>query len=199
MAAAYSRAVRFPWIRALVTHNQQTAAVSTLFWVLLLAGLQGCDARPTAPSPSPPPPASPFAKLAGDYTLTLELDACAAFPQSLRVRTYDAVLEDKGWPFLPIRIAGGGFSESTWMADLWTLDDARFRLVWNDFDAGGCDYPEPLTDSTALYVCGRGTVTRSESIITGTLLGGAHIVKGNDRAVSCSGSEIRVTFARQAR
>jgi hypothetical protein len=31
-------------------------------------------------------------------------------------------------------------------------------------------------------------------IITGTLLGGAHIVKGNDRAVSCSGSEIRVTF-----
>jgi hypothetical protein len=135
------------------------------YW-LLLSALVGCTESPSAPSSSPPPPASPFTNILGDYTLTLDLDeSCASIPQPLRTRTYDVVLEDKGWHFMPIRMADGRFGDLG--GEIWPPGpDARYRFEWNNFDVGGCDYPEP-TGIGPLYLCGVGTVTRSESTLSG--------------------------------
>jgi len=64
------------------------------------------------------------------------------------------------------------------MADLWPPSpDGRWRLAWNSFDVGGCDYPEALPESTELYVCAHGAVTLSDSMLLGTMPGSA-FVKG---------------------
>jgi hypothetical protein len=123
-------------------------------------------------------------------------DKCTQIPAALRVRRYDAVLEDRGWHFLPVKVAGGGFPEPTLMADLWPpSQDGRWRFEWNDFDVGGCDYPEPLNDSTELYVCGDGGLTLSDSTLSGTIPGSAFI-KGSGPEIRCTGSH-RFTFVRR--
>lgn len=50
--------------------QRSVTAVCVLLWGALLA----CERSPTAPSSAPPPAPSPFAKIVGDYTLTLEID-----------------------------------------------------------------------------------------------------------------------------
>ena len=80
-----------------------------VYWMLLSASL-GCAASPSAPSPSPSPTPSPFTSIVGDYTLTIEIDeSCGSIPLPLRTRAYDVVLEDKGWHFMPIRMADERF------------------------------------------------------------------------------------------
>src|SRR4026208_2434923 len=56
----------------------------------------GCTSSPGVPSPiSPPQPVSPFANIAGDYTLTITMDEkCTQIPEPLRVRADDGVLDD---------------------------------------------------------------------------------------------------------
>ena len=64
----------------------------------------GSTTTPTA-APSPAP-ASPFAVVTGNYELTIEIDdKCAQIPPTLRVRRYNATLEDRGWHF-PSRECG---------------------------------------------------------------------------------------------
>jgi len=155
---------------------------------------------PTTPTAAPsPPPASPFAVVTGNYDLTIEIDdKCTQIPPTLRVRRYVATLEDRGWHFLPVNVVGGGFVKPTLMADLWPPSpDGRWRLEWNSFDIGGCDYPEPLTESTELYVCADGAVTLSDSMLSGAMPGSA-FVKGTGSEVRCTGSH-RFTFVRQPR
>jgi hypothetical protein len=119
--------------------------------------LFGCTSAPSAPSSVPSAPPSPFANIAGDYRLTIEIrdERCAArLPPPLRVRAYDVVLDDKKWHFLPVLIVGEGFGHLG--GELWPPDpDSRYRFEWNNFDVGGCDYPEHI-GSTELYVCGEG-------------------------------------------
>jgi hypothetical protein len=171
--------------------------LTTIAHGLVLATLFGCHTTPTAPTAAPsPPPASPFAVVTGHYELTIEIDdTCTHIPPTLRVRRYDATLEDRGWHYLPVKVVGGGFAEPTLMADLWPPSpDGRWRLNWNSFDVGGCDYPEPLTESTALYVCADGAVTLSDSMLAG--MPGSAFVEGSGAEVRCAGSH-RFTFVRQ--
>jgi hypothetical protein len=176
-----------------------------LVTTLLSAVLIGCDAPPTAPSSSPPPPPSPFAKIAGDYALTIELldGTCTGFPHALRVRLYDAKVLDPSHShsYAKARVSGGGFSEPVdigWFYPLVPPGNSHFRFEWNtNDDASGFDYAEPLPDSSELVFSAKGSVTLIESTISGTLQGGAFVLKDGVRVANCGGSH-RVTFVRRA-
>jgi len=146
-------------------------------WMLLSTSL-GCAGSPSAPSPSPSPTASPFTSIVGDYTLTIEIDeSCGSIPLPLRTRAYDVVLEDKGWHFMPIRIADARFGYLG--GEIWPPGpDSRYRVKWNNFDIGGCDYPE-ATGSTQLYVCGDGFGTLTGSAMSGVIHGSAFLDTSN--------------------
>ena len=143
-----------------------------VYWMLLCASV-GCAASPSAPSPTSPT-ASPFTSIVGDYTLTIEIDeSCGSIPPALRTRAYDVVLEDKGWHFMPIRMADERFGYLG--GEIWPPGpDARYRFEWNNFDIGGCDYPE-ATGSTQLYVCGDGLGTLTGSAMSGVIHGSAFL------------------------
>jgi len=168
---------------------------------LSLAVLPGCNSSPSAPSPVPSRPVSSFAQIAGDYALTVEIDidkTCTTFPQALRVRRYDAAVIDKYPHYAPLRVVGGGFTKPFEIGEFFpdsSLTASRFRFEWNMFDVGGCDYPEPLSESTDLYLCAGGVVTLSESTMTADLPGRAFIT-GDAREIRCFGSH-RFAFVRQ--
>jgi hypothetical protein len=85
----------------------------------------------------------------------------------LAVRSYDVALEDKEWHFLPLRVVGEGLDELG--GELWPRGpDGGYRFEWNNVDIG-CDYPEP-TGIGPLYLCGDGTVTLSESGLSGVIV-----------------------------
>ena len=156
---------------------------SVVYWMLLSASA-GCAASPSAPSPPPSPTASPFTSIVGDYTLTIEIDeSCGSIPLPLRTRAYDVVLEDKGWHFMPIRMADERFGYLG--GEIWPPGpDSRYRFKWNNFDIGGCDYPEP-TGSTQLYVCGDGFGTLTGSAMSGVMSGSAFL--DTSRPPYCAG------------
>ena len=142
---------------------------ATFATITLCVALTACDQAPAAPTraPSEPPLAQPTpppvntAALAGAYALTMEFSgACAAIPELAAPRLYDVRLEDAApYPYLGIRIGGGGYTAQTGVGDMWPSVDGRSAsLDWNNFDIGGCDgYPEPLSGGRALMVCGGGT------------------------------------------
>ena len=168
-----------------------------VYWLLLSASV-GCTASPSAPSSSAPSTASPFTNIVGDYVLTIEIDAsCRSIPEPLRKRTYNVVLEDKGWHFMPIRMAEEGYGYLG--GEIWPPgSDSRYRVEWNNFeDIGGCDYPE-VTESTQFYVCGDGFGILSGSDISGVMSGNAFLE--TSRASSCAGAPShRFMLARKAR
>ena len=157
---------------------------SRVVYCLLLSASVGCAASPSAPSPSPSPIASPFASIVGDYTLTIEIDeSCGSIPLPLRTRAYNVVLEDKGWHFMPIRMADARFGYLG--GEIWPPGpDSRYRFEWNNFDIGGCDYPE-ATGSTQLYVCGDGFGTLTGSTMSGVIHGSAFL--DTSRPPYCAG------------
>ena len=65
-----------------------------------------------------------------------------------------------------IRLSGG--------RDVAARADSRYRFEWNNFDIGGCDYPEVL-ESTQVYVCGDGFGISSGSDISGVMNGNAFL------------------------
>jgi hypothetical protein len=96
---------------------------------------------------------------------------------------YDVVLEDQGWHYLPIRMADARFGYLG--GEIWPPGfDPRYRFEWNNFDVGGCDYPE-VTGSTELYVCGDGFGTLSGSTISGVMTGNAFL--STSRPPYCTG------------
>lgn len=173
---------------------------------LTLPVLVGCSTRvsgpqpsspPTPTSPSPTPPALSFGPLLGNYALTIQIDdTCSNIPQPMRLRAYNAVLDDG--PFSPgrlppqrqrymtVRVVGGGFSAPAYMADLWDRGDSRLQLEWNE-DIGGCGDPEPLTDSAQLYLCGSGPAILIDSTISGVMVGPVYI-RGSGPEVRCTGA-----------
>jgi hypothetical protein len=167
--------------------------------VMLSGAISACSTQstPTAPS-APVTPAVQFADLkamVGTYTLAIELDeSCVELPALARRRTYRATLEDRGWHFLVVGIAGGGFSEPTQIGDLFSGELSLQRpsepeLRWNSFDIG-CDIAEPLGDVGALAVCGRGPVTRTPSGLTATVTGHASVLRTGATGPWCKGMHI---------
>jgi hypothetical protein len=163
--------------------------------VLLALALPACSnpTYPSAPTQTTPPARFPDLKeMAGTYTLTIDLDeGCNAMPAAARHRVYQARLEDRGWHFLVVSIAGGGFSETTQLGDLFSGELGAVqrydpRLKWNSFDIG-CDVREPLADGGELAVCGDGPIARSEGMLSGAVKGYAFIARGNAVVARCEG------------
>jgi len=163
--------------------------------VLLALALPACSdpTYPSAPTQPIPPARFPDLKeMAGTYTLTIDLDeGCSAMPAVARHRVYQARLEDRGWHYLVVSIAGGGFSEATQLGDLFSGELGAVqrydpRLQWNSFD-GGCDVREPLADGSELAVCGDGPIARNEGTLSGALKGHALIARGNAAVAWCEG------------
>jgi hypothetical protein len=82
-----------------------------LFYAVVQVTFGGCSSLPSTLSSSSPQitPLSPFQQIAGAYALTIEIDPSCAVPESLRTRTYDVLLEDRGWLSMPIRIGDPRF------------------------------------------------------------------------------------------
>jgi hypothetical protein len=168
------------------------------FCVLLLFVLLACTTSPAGPSISAPVASpSPFANVVGDYRLTIEIDdKCAQIPPALKVRAFEVALEDEGLPYIPVRVIGERFGHLG--GDLWRPgSDSRYRFEWNNFDFGGCDYPETI-GATQLYLCGDGTVTLSESTLSGVIVGKAFL-EGSPYDAQCTGASHRVALVRQAK
>jgi hypothetical protein len=68
-----------------------------------------------------------------------------------------------------VRVVSGGF-ETPEMAELWAVE-YRSRFEWNNFDAGGCDYPEAVPGGPPLYMCGDGNWAMSGTTISGVMRG----------------------------
>jgi hypothetical protein len=168
-------------------------AITLVPW-LGVAALLACAQSPAAPSPPPQPP-SPFANVVGDFTLTIAIDErCTDIPRGLAVRTYDVVLVDNGWHFMPVRIAGERFGYLG--GEIWPPGpDARFRFKWNSFDVGGCGYPEPV-DSTSLYLCGEGSGILDDAALSGVIQGSAYFEGSRP---GCSDASHRFALVRQTR
>jgi hypothetical protein len=160
---------------------------------------------PQTPESSVIRPASALEALAGSYTLTLNVsEQCTAIPDAVRRRTYQATLDKTPYPvpfrvpypYLPIRIVGGGFIKPTGTGDLWSGADGRVSINWNNLEIEGCDGPrEPLPDGSSLMVCGEGSVVPGESTISGAIVGHAWIEEGGTRRGLCAGSH-PFTFTR---
>jgi hypothetical protein len=182
-------------------NGQLLEKASVLFTVCVLA--VGCGDRamgPTVPTPQPPPPPqSAIAELAGLYTLTVTLgEQCSALPETVRRRTYQANLVATPYAYLAISLVGGGFTEPVVTGDLWPAPNGQITIDWNNFDIGGCDgYPEPLSDGTALMVCGGGSGTANESTITFDVAGQVFVDSPGRRERVCSGL-YQFTFSRSA-
>src|SRR4051812_34643835 len=122
----------------------------------------GCGASPNAPGPTRPAefdPAPLFARVAGRYTRTFEADDRCPLPPSLKVLTYDVVLEPSQHRFLGVRVAGKAF-----VGDLWVLatEEEGFTLRWNvDCDASD------TAGSTPFYLCGEGAAFANDGSISG--------------------------------
>ena len=130
--------------------------------------------------------------MAGTYTLTIDLDeSCSAMPAAARHRVYQAILEDRGWHFLVVSIAGGGFVEPRQVGDLFSgdLNPALHydpRLKWNNFDLN-CDVREPLAGGGELAVCGEGPIARSSALLSGAVKGYAYVSREGTVVARCEG------------
>ena len=181
--------------------------IIALFATTLCLGLAACDQPPAAPTPAfsepplaqPTPPPVNTAALAGAYALTMEFpSACTSIPELSTPRLYDVRLEDAApYPYLGIRIGGGGYITPTGVGDLWPSADGRSAsLDWNNFDIGGCDgFPEPLPGGRALMVCGGGTASVDGQTIRAEMSVDVFIEAGGERQKVCSGTQ-RLTFSR---
>jgi hypothetical protein len=80
--------------------------------VVTLIALLGCGTSPTAPGQTGSKvfdPAALFATLAGPYTLTFEADESCPLAPSLKVLTYDVVLEPSRFRYLGVRVPSKAF------------------------------------------------------------------------------------------
>src|SRR5688500_9288716 len=147
---------------------------------------------PTAPTAAETVRFPDLKAMAGTYTLTVDLDeSCTAMPAAARRRTYRATLDDRGWHYLVVSIAGGGFPEPTVVADLFSgqlspLQRYDPRLKWNNFDLF-CDVKEPLGGGAEFAVCGEGPVAQSELALAGAVTGYAFISRGGAVVARCEG------------
>ena len=153
-----------------------------------------CDDGPTSPTrqvATPLPMLEPYLALeglAGSYNVALNVsDQCAEIPEAARRRTYRAILATTPYPFLSVRIVGGGFSAPVTVGELRAGSDGRVTIDWNNFDIGGCDgYSEPLSEGSMLMVCGQGFGMHEGATISIALTGSAWIDANGTRGNVCN-------------
>jgi hypothetical protein len=156
--------------------------------------LIGCGSSPTAPRPTGPAefdPAALFGRLAGPYTLTFEADESCPLPPSLKVLTYDVVLESSRTRYLAVRVTGKPF-----VGDLWVLatEQEGFTLRWNM----DCDVPDTV-GSRSFYLCGDGAAFATDGTISGAIPGNAYrgYFDSDHRPFCPNGAAHRFVFRRR--
>jgi hypothetical protein len=164
--------------------------------VLLVAviALVGCGTSPTAPGqPTAPGPTSPpqfdptalFARVAGPYTLTFEADESCPLPPSLKVLTYDVLVQPTRFRYLAVLAPGRPV-----VGDLWVLatEDQGFTFRWNV----DCEGPDSI-GSTSFYLCGQGAAFVNGATISGVFQG-ANVYLDMNRRPLCANASHRFTF-----
>ena len=156
-----------------------------------LIALLGCGTSPTAPGQTGSAefdPAALFARLAGPYTLTFEADESCPLPPSLKVLTYDVVLEPSRYRYLGVRVPSKDF-----VGDLWVLarEEEGFTLRWNV----DCEVSDTV-GSTSFYLCGEGGAFATEGTISGAL-GGRNVYLDRDHRPLCTDGSHRFVFQRR--
>jgi hypothetical protein len=170
-------------------------SLQSIVLAVTLGALLGCGASPTAPGPTRPPefdPAALFATLAGPWTLTFEADESCPVPPSLKVLTYDVLLDPTlRYRYIGVRVPGKDF-----VGDLWVLarEEEGFTLRWNvDCEAND------TVESTSFYLCGEGAAFAANGAISGVLQGGnVHYgLFDIDRRAFCTNGSHRFVFERR--
>lgn len=139
-------------------------------------------------------PDFPRPDLSGAYTLTISADpACARdLPAAARVRTYDAVLEQRG-PQIDVTLGGGDFiiaqgrgngfsihvSRDQLTADLQALSNSNFYYYY-DYYYGPSSVLERLDSGTAYSPSGAAELGSVPSGLSGSLEGDVSVFMGVD-------------------
>jgi hypothetical protein len=161
----------------------------------------GCDGptttRPIATPPALPPPDTVLRPFAGSYNLAIDVpDQCDSLLDGMSPRNYSATLESTEYPYLVVRVSGGGYSEPTLTGDLRMDSTGRVSMSWNSFDIGGCDgLPELQRDGSTMMICGSGVGTAEQTRISVNLSGDIWVESGGTRQRACTGIH-RFTFTR---
>ena len=142
-------------------------SLQSMVVVVAFTALLGCGTTPVAPAQASSEefdPTALFARLAGHYTLTIEVDESCAVPPSVEVLNYDVWLHQTRFRYLGVRVTGEDFG-----GDLWALarEEQGFNLRWNV----DCEAPD-MVGSTAFYLCGEGSAFATDGTIAGVLVGG---------------------------
>lgn len=152
--------------------------------------LLGCGTSATAPEPSPVEfdPAALFATLSGPYSLTIEADESCPLPSSLKVLTYDVVLQPSRYRYLSVLVPSKAF-----VGDLWVSakEEEGFTLRWNV----DCEVPDTV-GSTSFYLCGEGAASDTDGTISGVLEGTNHYFDVDHRPL-CPNTTHRFVFQRR--
>jgi hypothetical protein len=162
------------------------------------AACSGSGSPPT--TPTAPEPYADLKALVGAYTLTIETDQrCSQFPSAARRRSYRATFEDRGWHFLLVNVAGGGFAEETMLGNLFSagFGTGQLTLQWNAGDVVDCRTSEPLDGGRSLALCGFGPLAQTPAGLRGTISGSAAVSVGGGAASYCSGEHL-FSFERES-
>jgi hypothetical protein len=165
--------------------------LESIILVVTFIALPGCGTSPTAPRQTRPPefdPAALFAKLAGPYTLTFQADESCPLPSSLKVLTYDVLLQPSRYRYLGVLVPSKPF-----VGDLWVLatEEEGFTLRWNV----DCEVPDTV-ESRSFYLCGEGAAFATDTTISGAL-GTPNAYLDTDRRPFCAIGSHRFVFRRK--
>ena len=179
---------------AATRENNVRRCLESVALLVALIALLGCGTSPTAPGPatapgqtSPPEfdPTALFAKLSGPYTLTFEADESCPLPPSLKVLTYDVLLQPSRFRYLGVLASSKPF-----VGDLWVLarEEQGFTFRWN-VDCEAAD----IIGSTSFYVCGQGAAFVTGGTISGVLQG-ANVYLDSDHRPLCANTSHQFVF-----
>jgi hypothetical protein len=141
---------------------------------------EGCAASPVAP-PVDQVRLSPPTHLAGDYTLTIDLDDSCNLVQSVERWRFSAALKDSSGYF-SVEVSGGPFVQPTVIGQFYVYGDSSFRLMLNlNYDGLG-QFPTP----PYLMIYGIGDAQWVSAQITGAIRAAASVF-ANDGKRDCTG------------
>ena len=167
-----------------------TCCKKCIVLIVTCIGALACGTSPTAPRQTGSPEFDPtvlFARLAGAYTLTFEVDESCPVPPSLRVLTYDVDLSPTRFRYMGVLV-----SNKPLVGDLWVLasEDEGFTLRWNV----DCEVPDTV-GSTSFYLCGQGAAFATNGTISGVLPASAY--SDMDHPPFCTNGSPQFLFQRR--
>jgi hypothetical protein len=163
-------------------------SVAVFLFAAMACGGSSTTTAPGQTGPAEFDPAALFAKLAGPYTLTFEADESCPLPPSLRVLTYDVLLEPSRFRYLGVLVPGKAFVGDLW---LFAREEEGFTLRWNV----DCEAPDTV-GSTSFYLCGEGAAFATDPTISGVLQGG-NVYLDIDHRPFCTNGSHRFVFQRR--